>query len=156
MYYLLKPAWRRPSKIIWWLLELHLYPMSYVFSNGLNGVKARARWAESMVEKSNWGLTRCKPQNSDIRKEILVLFEKRELVLPHFLSYDRIVADSWGQEMRTSSDFCGWSLNIPQDEKLVTHVQVLKEAWTRAGMRERIFRDPLYIVSVTREGTHEG
>lgn len=45
-----------------------------------------------MVEKSNWGLIRCKPQNSDIRKEILVLFEKRELVLPHFLSYDRIVA----------------------------------------------------------------
>jgi hypothetical protein len=60
-----------------------------------------------MVGRSNCVLTRGQTHNSDNRKEILVLFEKGELSLPHFLSLDRRVADSWGQEMRTSSDFCG-------------------------------------------------
>lgn len=47
-----------------------------------------------MVERrSSWILTRGEPQGPDGRKEILILFEKRELPLPHFLSYDRTVAD---------------------------------------------------------------
>lgn len=47
-----------------------------------------------MVERiSNCILTGGKPQNPDNRKEILIHFEKRELPLPHFLSYDRTVTD---------------------------------------------------------------